>query len=111
MNISMKYDKNMPLFGIKGEESMDELKHSPWEEYTGYRDKCLHDIKLHNTCPHCGYQNGWIRTHLDPVGKEVVGERGYFWVSPVKMERRHGTAESVLLGCPVCSKTFIEERY
>ena len=26
MNISMKYDKNMPLFGIKGEENMNGIK-------------------------------------------------------------------------------------
>ena len=71
-----------------------------------------------NTCPHCGYQNGWVHVEDDPVGKDVDGECGDFWVSPLQMERNvgydyhsDGTRKAHLCGCPVCSKTFIEERY
>ena len=99
----MKYDKNMPLFGIKGEESMDELKHSPWEEYTGYRDKCLHDIKLHNGTIHrllWPNANSWhgagqfkdsevafIRESVDHVmdysPRELAEMRGYKYVEEI----------------------------
>ena len=71
-----------------------------------------------NTCPHCNYQDGWVNDEACPAGKEVKGDLGEFWISPLKMERNvgrdwhdDGTRKAHLCGCPQCNGVFIDECY
>jgi predicted RNA-binding Zn-ribbon protein involved in translation (DUF1610 family) len=56
-------------------------------------------------CPHCGYEHGWSNEKMD----RIEGEKGSFFVHPVKMEQkdRYEEAEAALYACPECNKTFI----
>jgi uncharacterized C2H2 Zn-finger protein len=56
-------------------------------------------------CPHCEYQDHAI----DDNGKSVEGDKGEFYIMPVKMKRPPAwdDEEEELRACPKCGKTFI----
>lgn len=63
-------------------------------------------------CPHCGYRDAWDEgTGADY--KYHSGEHGDFYKLPGTLVRNEYLRfserdEKQLLGCPVCSKTFID---
>ena len=63
-------------------------------------------------CPHCEYEDGWNSDEL----KSVEGEYGEFFTFNFKCSRYikpityygNDEEERELIGCPSCSKTFID---
>jgi len=96
---------------------MDELKHSPWEEYTGNREKCLHDIKLHNGTihrllwPNANSWNGagqfedsevaFIRESAELLGVEYVEEIIHTPFRPPCVLEKNGTWRMVFSGMEI----------
>jgi len=61
-------------------------------------------------CPHCEYEHGWSSEEL----KNIDGSHGEFFYLPVKFSREKESyygliyEKRTLVGCPSCSKTFID---
>lgn len=56
-------------------------------------------------CPHCGYKNGWD----SETTNEIKGKEGSFYglTNEIKMEREDEQERIFLVGCPNCSKVFM----
>ena len=57
-------------------------------------------------CPHCNYSHDEYDYEKNKIS---MGEKGHFYVMPVKLERQsYDRYEVHLYGCPNCNKTFIQ---
>ncbi len=59
-------------------------------------------------CPYCSYFDGW---NADEA-KTIHGDKGGFYMSPVKMEKdgeKYDRIIAILRACPNCDKVFIEK--
>ena len=63
-------------------------------------------------CPYCDYQHGWD----GEANKDIEGINGGFFTlsNDVKMERNEGwryrNETNNIMGCPKCSKLFMDQR-